>query len=164
MSTYQSILLMVYGVGLAVAWGQIRPMLWLSLSAGVMLITSFYWQWGWGNPAFISALIDGAVCLGIYAFGRYIWELILWRLYQTFVLIHLLFLLSTHGLMFEIDFILLAAAIETVNVLIVLTIIGTAITQRFGASGGIYFTRWRPVRSALRFVYTQRTLPPFWKV
>lgn len=162
MSIYQQGVAVVFLVAMLASWGQTRRLAWLAASAAVFMATSWYWRAGLGNPAFISALADGAICLAIYAFGRQVWEMAIWRMFQSFVLVHMLFLMSTNGLLFAIDFNVYALVVEAINVLIVLTIGGSALLERLGHDG-VYRNPWHPVYRLVRAVRAERAQPPFWK-
>lgn len=162
MSAYQIAILGLYSIAAMVCLNDRRMLSWISIGAGVFLATSAYSRAGGWNPAFMSALADGAVCLLIYAFGRYKWEMTLWRLFQTFLLVHIVFLAGIHGLSFTVPEPAYHSALEVINILVVLTIGGTGLLQRIGYDG-IPFTAWHPVRRLVHFVRQERTIPPFWR-
>ena len=162
MSSIDMLILGVYGLAAIAVGRDTRALAWIAVSAFVALATALYVRSGLGNAPFVSALFDGGVCLLIYAFGRHMWEMLVWRLYQTFVLIHLIFLASVHHLAPVVDPIIYGISLEFLNILIALTIGGAGLMQRLG-NDGIRNSSWRPLRPVVRFVRQERRARPFWE-
>ncbi|UYQ70952.1 hypothetical protein OF122_12880 [Pelagibacterium flavum] len=161
MSHIDMLILGAYGLAAIAVGRDTRALSWLAVSAVVALSTALYVRHGFGNAAFVSALVDGGVCLLIYAFGRHMWEMLVWRFYQTFVLIHLIFLASVHQLAPVVDPLIYGVSLELLNILVALTIGGAGLMQRLGHDG-LRDSAWRPLRPLVRLVRQKRTHPPFW--
>ena len=134
LSVYQVVILSVYAV---VAWflmerGDRRGLGWVCLAAISYLGTSAYWRAGFVEPALFAGIVDGAVCIAIYLFGKYRWELLIWRYFQFFVLVNTLRLAGYHGLFPVAPPEIYSGLLEGTNILIALTIGGIALGKGIG--------------------------------
>jgi len=166
MSAFQFVIMSVYAL---TAWYLMerrynRGLAWVLVAAGAYLVTSTYWRAGGPEPALFSGVVDGAACLAIYLWGRYRWELLIWRMFQFMILVNIARLAGIHGFIPAAPAYLYSTAFEITNVLIALVSggIATVIGARTdaGSAGGLV-GRIRGLGAAL---HQKRTEPPFWKV
>jgi hypothetical protein len=164
LSVYQVVILSVYAI---VAWflmerGDRRSLGWVFLSALAYLGTSAYWRAGFIEPSLISGIVDGAVCMTVYFLGKYRWELFIWRYYQFFVAVHVVWLMGLHGLAPRVDMVVYSGVLELTNILIALTIGGIALGKGVGDAWELdgFGDRLRRIDSA---VHQERKIPSFHK-
>lgn len=163
MSIYQTAILILALIAILVSWGNWRAIGWLVAGQVSIAVSVAYWKTGWPYGELIAGLCDASVCLMIYALGRYRWEMALWRLFQTMVLVNLIYLSSRLGLIPAIDHDAYSSVLEILNVVIIFLAGGSAALQRINGSGRA-FSPWHRVRGAVVALFEKRTSPPFWEV
>lgn len=141
-----------------------RAVGWVAALAVSFLASSFYWRAGMPYGEFFAGICDAAVCLVIYALGKYRWELAVWRMFQAMLLVNLLYLAGNIGIFYRVDHVFYAIILEALNILILLTIGGVAAYQRFGGKeDGALFSAWAPLHRALLALCARRRTAPFWR-
>ena len=141
-------------------WSNPRAAVWLFAGAASYALSAVYWRVGGPHPETVAGVSDFAICIGIYFFGRYAWEMILWRIFQAMLLVNIIFLGGNLGL-FPVSITGYSVILEALNWSAILLLGGTSALQGVGSYDGIVERAWRPVRGALRFVRAQRSHPPF---
>lgn len=69
-----------------------RALLWIAVGAMNFVVTAaFETRWPAWHPYF-TGFADASVCLAIYFIGRHKWEMMVWRIFQTSVLVSILFI------------------------------------------------------------------------
>lgn len=133
-----------------------RAVAWVVAGAVAFAVTYIYAVAGGWRPPVIKTLVDAGLCLGVYIFGCYRWEMLLWRVYQASILISIMHLFGAVP-----DHTSYIIGLEACN-WAALFVIGT---------GGLSRTivdvvdPWRPVpplRRALGALRAQRAHPPGW--
>ena len=74
-----------------------RAVWWLLAAAGSYVLSTVSWRLQWPMAEVITALGDAAVCLCVYFWARYRWEMWVWRLCQLSVAISTIYLASRHA-------------------------------------------------------------------
>jgi hypothetical protein len=167
MSIYQFAIMTVYAIAAFIVMErkQLRALAWVTTAASVYIVTSTYWRAGYPEPAFVSGLIDGAACIAIYLFGKYGWELLIWRFFQASILVNIIRLAGTHVPFVPVfDGWIYSLALETLNVLIALTAVGTGFLKREPVDDGNTDWSGRRFHHFVRSLRQERPKPPFWKV
>lgn len=161
MTTIESVMLIGYGLGIVVALGQVRAMLWLAVAALVFLASSFYWRAGLPHPELLAGGLDAAVCLAIYFTGRRRWEMWVWRLFQVMLLINILRLAGGLQVFYRVDHNAYAATLEAMNWLVIIVAGGTAGLKRIGYDHVGATDPWRGLRGVVHSLCEKRRTPPF---
>lgn len=101
-----------------------RALAWIAVGVGNFVLTSFYEAKGmpW-HPAF-TGFVDASVCLAIYFFGRFRWEMRLWNVMQLSVLVSILRMVGVIDTHYAY-----VVALEVCNWLAILVIGGTRALQ-----------------------------------
>ncbi len=162
MSEFQIGMIVLCGVAALVSWRNWRATGWIAALAGSFLASSFYWRTGLPYGEFFAGICDATVCLLIYAFGKYRWELAVWRMFQAMLLVNILYLAGNIGIFYRVDHVFYASILEALNILILLTIGGVAVLQRIGSNGS-FLSSWPRVHRALLALRARRRSHPFWK-
>lgn len=144
MNEFQIALLVGATIVAILSWRLDRSLLWIGMGALSFVASTAYARYQLPMPSLFTACCDAAVCLTIVKYGRQAWELILYRVFQSSVLISIVFL----------GFTIFAksgsspayvALLEAVNWIALLLIMGTAAMQRVKANGGASFYLGRRV-------------------
>lgn len=164
MSIYQIGILVACGLTALVSWGNLRALGWIAALVICHAVSVAYWHTGLPYAELTAALCDAAVCLLIYAHGRYRWEMAVWRMFQVMVAVNGMYLAGNLGIFYRVDHDVYSSLLEAVNILILLTIGGVAILQRVAHDDGSPNHHWRHLRGAVRALRRQRKALPFWRV
>lgn len=129
---------------------------WIALGSLSFAATYAYGAAGLPNHAAITAMVDTAQVLAIYFFGRYRWEMHLWRVWQASVLLSILHLAGLTGGTW-----IYAVCLEVLNVAALAIIGGRHVAARWAARRDD--RPWVPRRLlvALRALCAERREPPF---
>ena len=138
-----------------------RGILWIALAAYSFVVSTIYWRSGLPYPEGVAGACDALVCLGVYFYGREMWEMAIWRLFQTSVAVNFLYLAGHLGIFVSIDHTVYSSMLEAINWLILLLIGGMGLLQRLGVShdGGAR----RPWRRVYLALHSLRREAPFHK-
>ncbi len=161
MSIYQASLLAGAAVAALAAWGNWRAIAWLAALQVSIAVSVAYWKTGLPYGELIAGLCDAAVCLAIYFFGRFNWELFVWRLAQAMVLVNLVFLSGNVGIFTLTPHDIYASILEAINWIAIAFIGGMAITNRLGLDNGSSGLAWPRIRGLVRALRSERKTPPF---
>lgn len=152
-SVYNIVILSGVAAATLVAWGIWRNVCWLLALAAVYMASVLWWRAGLPHPELISGVLDFAVIGAIFWYGKQIWELRVWYLFQLMLLINLVYL-ATHP---WLDHAIYASALEIVNVAAIMLIGGVAGFQKAGMTNGRAFDPWLSVFGRMRPVHNKRT-------
>lgn len=161
MSVFQAALLVGALLAALLSWGSWRSIGWLVAIMVDQMLTVAYWKSGLPYAELIAGSADAAVCLGIYFFGRWRWEMWIWRLMQAQVLVNVIFLASNLYVVPRIDQDTYASILEALNWIAILSIGGIAVLQRIGYDLGRARLPWAGFRGLVRTLRSQRSTPPF---
>lgn len=181
MSGYEQALLIGFAVAALVAsvCGNRRAVMWIIVAGAVYALTELYartfgqttfvvstFRWDFHVPTspLVSGLFDAGICLAVYFFGRFRWELsVVWRLFQISLGVNLYYLASLAHLPFvpELSHNDFAAILEIINWLALLFIGGTAILLRTGAADAFARGPWSSLRRSLAALYRERKVHSF---
>jgi hypothetical protein len=147
MSFFQIAMLCVIAAVALVSFRHRRGLAWLAVLAVTYLISSFNWRVGGPAPELVAGLCDAVVCVAIFFFGRYVWEMRLWLTCLTALFVN--FAYALHNLMgagvFPHD--VYASILELLMVASLSIIGGSSAFVSTGATDGRSFHPWRPVRA-----------------
>ena len=163
------ILALAFSIGNARAWA------WLGAGAASYIVSTIYWRLGLPHAPFIGGLADAAICLAVYLWGRYRWEMIVWRLFQASVAVNVVYasilFVLIKVLHYPPDFphaSLLHNAysgmLEVINAIALLWIGGNGAMQIIGATNAHRDRPWRRVLGPVSALYRERKDVPFYKV
>lgn len=129
---------------------------WVVLGAASFAATYAYGAAGLPYHAAITAMVDTGQCLAIYFFGRFRWEMHLWRVWQASVLLSILHLAGLTGGTW-----IYAVCLEALNVAALAIIGGRHFAARWADARDN--RPWVPRRLlvALRSLCAERREPPF---
>jgi hypothetical protein len=150
MSFFQIAMLCVMGAVAIVGHRHPRGLAWLGLLAIGYLISSFNWRWGGPAPELVAGLGDAGICVAIFFFGRYIWEMRLWLTCLMMLFVNFGYLLHSVIGAGVIPHDVYSGVLELL-MLVALAIVGGQ--SAFVASGDINgrsFHPWRPLRGFSR--------------
>lgn len=150
-------------VALAVSVGNWRAWAWLGAAALSYVVSTIYWRLNLPYAPFIGGLADAAICLGLYFFARYRWEMWVWRLFQLSVLINLVYLGGSLNLWPSPSHNAYSAMLEAVNWLALLWIGGNGAVQVIGAADADAHSPYGGLRRLVRALYRERAEPAFHK-
>lgn len=122
-----------------------RGVTWVVVGAANFVITAAYEAWGLPYHPFVTGLFDASVCVAIYFFGVFRWELALFLVYQLSVLVGILSLAGLTG-----DHYWYIVALEFCNYLALIVIwsgsvaqmVGDGTPSSWGARGRVYRAVW----------------------
>lgn len=167
MSTFQLVIMGIYALSAFVLMERRdnRGLGWVCMAASVYLLTTSYWRAGYPEPALFSSVMDGAACVAIYLFGKYSWEMLIWRFFQFFILVNMIRLAGVHLPIFpEFSGWIYSSALEAGNVLIALTALAGP-RPKGAEDDDMDIDRARNRFSGFVCSLRQkRKEPPFWKV
>ena len=150
-------------LALALSVGNHRAWAWLGAAALSYVVSTIYWRLDLPYAPFIGGLVDAAICLGVYFFARYRWEMWVWRLFQVSMLVNLVYLGGTLSLWPSLSHNAYAVILEAVNWLAWVWIGGNGAVQVMGTADDDLHSPasglWRLVRALSR----ERTNPAFHK-
>ena len=158
MSWYQGALLIGAIIAALIAWGNWRAIGWLVALQVSIAVSVAYWNAGWPYGELVAGTTDAAVCLLIYFFGRYQWEMWIWRLSQLSVAVNCFYLAGNIGIFYNIPHDVYSSILEAINWVAILSIGGTAILSRLDIDVGSAHRPWQRLRGALLSV---RAKAPF---
>lgn len=181
MSQYEIALLIGYAAAalVAIICDNKRALGWIMLAGGVYVITELYartfgqttfvvatnrWDFFVPTGPLVSGLFDAGICLAVYFFGRYRWELsVVWRLFQASLGFNIWYLaaLAHVPLVPSLAHNDYAGILEIINWLALLFIGGTAILLRTGAADAFARGPGGRLRRALAALYRERAHPAF---
>lgn len=140
-----------------------RVFIWLPLIAASYLGADFAWRSGFSplHASALTAIGDGAVCLGFYFWGRQRWEMWIWRLYQVSCGISIYYAAAHLSLVPSPSHNAYSYMLEAVNALSLLTMLGTGVTRWVGMGNGAAVRPDRHVHPFVRAVHRGRGTPPF---
>lgn len=143
-----------------------RALFWLGAAALSYIVSVMYWRLGGPHAAFIAGLCDAAVCLAIYFFARYWWEMRVWNLFQISMAINFAYLGGEMGLWNSLPHNTYSIMLESVNWLALLWIGGNGAMQTLGAFNDAHASEraWRRLLRPLAALHRERTPPAFHKV
>ncbi len=150
---------LAFSVGNKRAWG------WLLAAATAYIVSTLYWRSGQPYAPFIGGMLDALICLAVYFFAAYRWELWVWRLFQVSVGVNLYYLAGTYGIVPSLGHNDYSIMLEAINWLALAFIGGTGAFQDAGASyASDAATRpWYSIHRIVGALYRARTHAPFHK-
>lgn len=151
-------------VALVVSYRSNRAWGWLLAAAASYTSSTIYWRSGLPGAPLVGGLCDAAVCLAIYFYGQFKWEMWLWRLFQLSVAVNLVYLAGMAGMIASLSHNDFAAILEAINWIALIFIGGTAIFQMTGAPNAFAGRPWDRVRRAMLSLQRERKTPAFHKV
>lgn len=160
MNEFQVALLIGALVSLIISQNLARAWVWILLGAWSFFVSTAYARLGLPYPSAMGVACDAVVVLTIYHVGKSNYELLLWRVFQTMILINILYLAGVIGPHWAY-----ATALEICNWAALLIIAGTAIAERV-ERGEIAIGRRSPrfVRHLSVALRRERTSAPWHKV
>lgn len=129
MNSFQIALLIGAGATMALSWKLPRAKGLIALGVASFFFSTLYSRHAipfMPAPA-VAVFFDALVCLWIYYAGRERWELLIWRVFQTMVLVNLLYLWGAIG-----PHSVYVIALEALNWLALVVIGTTACLERLG--------------------------------
>lgn len=160
MNQFQIALLIGAIVTLLMSRNLPRSWLWILCGTGSFAVSTAYARYNLPHPEAFAVACDAAVVLAIYHFAKENYELLLWRIFQTMILINILFFVGLIGPRWAYIIVL-----EVLNWAALFLILGTAITERFAQGeirpASISANRVRGAGMALR---RERAHAPWHKV
>lgn len=139
-----------------------RGLIWLGAGALSYIGSVIWWRVGLPHGAAVAGALDVAICLGIYFFGRFKWEMAIWRLFQASVAINFLYQLSEVGVFVDIPHDAYSSMLEAINWLVLLTIGGTAALQGVRVSHDVLgISAWLNVRRVVLSLHEERARHSF---
>lgn len=162
MSGYQLALWTIAGVAALFSWKSPRAIGWIVALLASHTVSVLYWRSGGPYAELVAGLCDAAVCLLIYAFAKYSWEMVVWRMFQTMLLVNIIYLAGGLGIFYRVDHIVYSSILEALNVLILLTIGGVAWRQPAGDSDGRSIPAWLGLHRLVVALRSKRARAPFW--
>ena len=135
-----------------------RSAAWVAVAAGTFVLSVVYYRMG--LPAFwlMNGALDAGACILVYLFGRHVWELALWRLFQAMILVSILYAVPAVGL----SHYAYVVALEIINWCVLLLLFATSVPE-----GVIHDAVRRHrltglgIRRAGRALHRKRAEPPF---
>lgn len=165
MLTEVDISLLVGAVVVAlISFNNRRGILWIGVAALSYINATIAWRLELPGAEAITGFGDAGVCLTVYFFGRYRWELWIWRLFQTSVAISMLYLAGNLGVFLSIPHEIYSILMEAINWLLLLLIGSISVLQRVGAADVRALRPWNRIRDLALVVRAQRTRAPFYQV
>lgn len=161
MSIYQATLAVGAIIAALIAWGNWRAIAWLAVLQVSIAVSVAYWKSGLPYGELVAGLCDALVCLGIYFFGRFRWEMWIWRLAQAMVLVNIVYLLGNVGIFTLTPHDVYSTILEIINWIAIASIGGSAILNRLGPDVGSTARPWPGVRGLVFFVRAERAELPF---
>jgi len=158
MRIYNLIILSGAAAAALIAWGNWRYVAWIGAMIASYVISVLYWDFSLPRAEFIAGTCDFLVCLAIFFFAAYRWELWLWRVMQVSLLVNIIYLASNLFGWSVLDHIVYSSALEIINVIAILIIGGTAAFEKAGMTDGLAFHPWMHVFGFVRPVY-RRSAP-----
>lgn len=159
MDGWQIALAIGAAIAAALSWREPRGIAWIIAGAASFIATDSYEAAGWPYHAIVTGFFDAGVCLLIYFFAAYRWEMWLYRIFQTSVFVSLLrasgFIDSHYAYI---------VALEVCNWAALLVIGGTAIGERVDARMALHRPARGRFRRAVATLRQARRSPPFTKV
>lgn len=165
MSEYDLALAIGLAVALGLSIGNLRAWAWLLAAAASFVASTIYWRLGLPYAPFFGGLCDAAICLAVYFFARYRWEMWIWRLFQASVAVNFYYLGALYGLWGNLGHNAVSAILEFINWIALLFLGGSGIFERVG-SADVFYAAHRPWSRVLRFVRSlqrERKIPAFYK-
>ncbi len=138
-----------------------RGVLWIGVAALSYINATIAWRMELPYAEAITGLGDAAVCLAVYFFGRQMWELWVWRLFQTSVAVSMLYLAGHLGIFANIPHEIYSILLEAANWMLLLLIGSMSILQRLGATNVSARRPWNRVRHFALVVQQKRARAPF---
>lgn len=137
-----------------------RAWIWILSGAASFAASTAYSRYGMPYPSAFGIACDSFVVLAIFHFSKLNYELVLWRIFQSMILINILYLAGLIGPKWAY-----VVALEVMNWAALLVISGTAISKRVdkheGGTGGVGINYLRGARLALQ---RERANDPWHKV
>ncbi len=159
MNVWQLALLIGAVIAGILVWTDRRSVLWIIAGATSFVVSTAYQRSGMPGWPVATALCDATLCLLIYIGGRFQWELVLWRVWQTSVLISILY---DYGLIPSRY--AYVTALEVANWAALLVISGAAIARQIGNAWGSHHHRFiRAISSTLRSLHSESRRHPWWE-
>ena len=147
-----------------VSWRNRRGLLWIGAGALSYIVSTIAWRFNLSMAEVVTGFADVTLCLAVYLFAKYRWELAIWRLYQVSVGISILYLAGNLGITSRWDHEMYAILLEAVNWLLLIFIGGMGVAQRIGTSdvraGGL----GGRIRDFARSLQRERKIPAFTRV
>lgn len=138
-----------------------RGIMWICVAALSYINATIAWRLHLPYAEAITAAGDVAICLAVYFAGREMWEMLIWRLFQTSVAISLLYLAGNLGVFLSIPHEFYSVLMETINWLLLLFIGGMSIARYIGAKNVLAHQPWRNIHLALHSLRQKRAHGPF---
>ncbi len=146
MSFFQIAMMCIVAAVALVSYRHPRGLAWLAVLAVNYLVSSFNWNWGGPAPELVAGLCDAGVCVAIFFFGRYVWEMRLWLTCLAALFVN--FAYALHNLMSAgvLSHDVYASILELLMVASLSIIGGSSAFVSSGATDGRSFHPWRPLR------------------
>ena len=154
MSIYELSLIVCAAIVAMISRRNPRGVAWVAAITADLIATTAYWRSGLPYAEVFSGLNDAAICFGTYFIGRYRWEMWLWRLYQTSVLINIVYLACHFFGVGSVTQDVYSTLLEVVNWTAFLSIGGIS-AQWIGAVDAVAYRPWRRVRGPVFSLYRE---------
>ncbi|OVE94433.1 hypothetical protein B7W85_12850 [Allorhizobium ampelinum] len=160
MNNFQAALALGAGAALIVSLHIPRAWLWIALGVASFVLSTAYARAGLPFPEAFAIACDMVVVLFIYHLGKEKWEMRLWRIFQTMILLNLLYLWGVIGPHSAYIIVL-----EILNWIALIVIVGTAAVEwARGVAGHFRFDRHRYLRRAYVALRSERAHAAWHKV
>lgn len=158
MSIFHIALIIGALVAALLSWGDWRAIGWLVAAQISLAVSVAYWGSGLPYAEAVAGMCDAAICLCVYFWGRFNWELVVWRAFQLSVLVNIVYLAGNIGIFATIPHDVYASLLEFINWSVILFIGGAGLLRRINGNPGWARRRFRNVGSSL---YRERAEAPF---
>jgi len=159
MNEFHAALLIGAIVAAALSWRDPRGIAWIAAGSASFIATAGYEAAGYPYHPIVTGLFDAGVCILIYLFAAFRWEMWLYRIFQTSVLVSLL--RATGWIDSHTAYIV---ALEACNWAAIFVIGGTAAGERIDARVGAHRAAPGRLRRAVASLRSPRSTPPFTKI
>lgn len=159
MNEYHAALLIGAIVAAALSWREPRGVAWIVAGAASFIATAGYEAAGYAYHPIITGFVDAGVWVLVYLFAAFRWEMWLYRIFQTSVLISLL--RATGWIDSHTAYVV---ALEACNWVAIVVVGGTAAWGWIDARVGAHRAAPGRLRRAVASLYSPRSSPPFTKV
>lgn len=132
MSIYQFVLSTVAFAVIVVCWPNRRGIAWVLAGQISLYVSVAYWRSGLDYPEAVAALCDASICAAILFFAKRRWELWVCAIFQTSMLVNMIYLFSHIFGFPQIDHVIYSSVLEVLNLLALITI---GVVMAFNRSG-----------------------------
>jgi len=116
-----------------------RGLLWLALLAFNYAVSTVLHRAHVWHPEFWVALLDFSVCLSIFLWARQRWEMWVWMLFQTSMLVGILYFVNNNWALGFISHDAYSTVLEAIMAAALLTISGVGAWQKAGRFDAVAF-------------------------